>query len=935
MALPDHGPFAAMDEQRFSAHFETLVRLHGLIDDAFYRAATARPDLSDPVAHYVVVGGRAGARPNPRFDGDFLAPYYAAAGLSEPPAYIWLALAGAGGALPANQAEAEHLAAPLRASVLFDTAYYRRRLPQGLDPALHYAVIGEALGWRPSPAFDPDYYVERYPDIAQSGLSPLLHYERHGRFEGRRAVSAADRLELSPLRGTAARAVLVMCHEASRTGAPVLGWNLVRGLGSLAPTVALLLRGGDLEADFRSTASATIGPMTWEDWHPADARRVIARLVATYDFAYAVANSIETQAFVPDLVRAGIPVVALVHEFAAYTRPLAKMRNVFDWASHVVFPAKLSAQSSCDAFPGLDQRPGLHVLPQGRNDPPPRQATPGSAPEVAWIDAAATGDVFLVVGLGAVQLRKGVDLFIAAAAAARRLRPDIPFRFLWVGDGYDPAADSAYSVYLAYQIANSELGDSFRIVDAVDDLRPVYAAADALLLSSRLDPQPNVAIDAICRGIPTVCFRNASGTAEILAADAATARLVAAHGDAHAAAQILCDLADDDSATATLREAVARVGRAAFDMDGYVGQIHRWGRDAAASMTRADWQTLLDSGIVDPDMALPPRTPQLEPGAAEWQVIAQWSVMGLSRDPSANPQFRRPCAGFNPQVYAQARPGACPPGGANPLADWLRAGRPVGPWLREVVIPGDAGGAPADQLPATALHAHLYYAELADDLRTRLAANKTVCDLFLTTDTAKKARHLRSVFARHGARVEVAVVPNRGRDLAPFILEALPWARAAGHEVLGHVHGKRSLGIDAAMGESWRYFLFEHLIGGPATLDLAREAFAADARLGLLMAEDPHLVGWNANRDHADALAARMGIDDLPDHFDFPVGTMFWARTEPLAPLLALGLGWDDFPDEPVGNDGTVLHAIERLVPFITAHAGFGVKGVHVPGVSW
>jgi lipopolysaccharide biosynthesis protein len=310
--------------------------------------------------------------------------------------------------------------------------------------------------------------------------------------------------------------------------------------------------------------------------------------------------------------------------------------------------------------------------------------------------------------------------------------------------------------------------------------------------------------------------------------------------------------------------------------------------------------------------------------------------MGLSRDPAANPQFRRPCAGFNPQVYAQARPEACARGGANPLADWLRHGRPAGPWLRDVVSPDRPAAEPVRDLPAAALHAHLYYAELADDLRARLAANRTACALFLTTDTPDKARHLRSVFAAHRPRVEVLLVPNRGRDLAPFILDVLPRARAAGCQVVGHVHGKRSLGIDAAMGESWRCFLFEHLVGGRfATLDLARQTFAADPRLGLLMPEDPHLVGWNANRDLAVGLAARMGIDGLPDHFDFPVGAMFWARTDALAPLLALGLGWEDFPGEPVAHDGTLLHALERLVPFVVGRAGYGVKGIHVPGVTW
>jgi hypothetical protein len=73
---------------------------------------------------------------------------------------------------------------------------------------------------------------------------------------------------------------------------------------------------------------------------------------------------------VPALARLGVPSVALVHEFAAYIRPVDRMRDVFDWATHVVFPARVVAQSSFAAFPSLERRRGIHVLPQGRVDIP-------------------------------------------------------------------------------------------------------------------------------------------------------------------------------------------------------------------------------------------------------------------------------------------------------------------------------------------------------------------------------------------------------------------------------------------------------------------------------------------------------------------------------------------------------------------------------------
>jgi hypothetical protein len=64
------------------------------------------------------------------------------------------------------------------------------------------------------------------------------------------------------------------------------------------------------------------------------------------------------------------------------------------------------------------------------------------------------------------------------------------------------------------------------------------------------------------------------------------------------------------------------------------------------------------------------------------------------------------------------------------------------------------------------------------------------------------------------------------------------------------------------------------------------------------------------------------------------VGTMFWARTDAIAPLLELDLGWNDYPAEPVPYDGTILHATERLFPVVAQHRGFEIAGTYVPGVA-
>jgi lipopolysaccharide biosynthesis protein len=115
-------------------------------------------------------------------------------------------------------------------------------------------------------------------------------------------------------------------------------------------------------------------------------------------------------------------------------------------------------------------------------------------------------------------------------------------------------------------------------------------------------------------------------------------------------------------------------------------------------------------------------------------------------------------------------------------------------------------------------------------------------------------------------------------------------------------------------------------------MDIIRQAFADDQTLGLVFPEDPFLIGWEENLEIAQGLAARMDLRaPLPPTIDFPVGTMFWARPEALAPLLRLGLNLDDYPDEPLAEDGTILHALERLLPLVAEDAGYHYATTHLP----
>jgi len=236
------------------------------------------------------------------------------------------------------------------------------------------------------------------------------------------------------------------------------------------------------------------------------------------------------------------------------------------------------------------------------------------------------------------------------------------------------------------------------------------------------------------------------------------------------------------------------------------------------------------------------------------------------------------------------------------------------------------------------LHVHFHYPELCAELLAMLFANRSRCDLLLTTNSARKARVLVTETANYRAGdVQIMTVPNRGRDIGGF-LTGLGRTIIERYDVIGHLHSKRSLFLtDRSIGERWRHFIWTNLIGREGgMMDTVLDHMAKDARLGLVFPDDPHLSAWDKNLEVAAQLARRMGLrDQLPPFFNFPLGTMFWARSAALAPLFDLGLDWDSYPVEPAPIDGTILHALERLLPFVVQHQGYRYATTHEPNVTW
>ena len=108
-------------------------------------------------------------------------------------------------------------------------------------------------------------------------------------------------------------------------------------------------------------------------------------------------------------------------------------------------------------------------------------------------------------------------------------------------------------------------------------------------------------------------------------------------------------------------------------------------------------------------------------------------------------------------------------------------------------------------------------------------------------------------------------------------------------------------------------------------MDIILEEMVRMPEIGLVFAGSTNFCTWDGNFELGRALAERMklNVDVSRPFFDYPAGMMFWCRPCALLPLIRTSIDWEEYPPEPLSDDGTICHAIERILPFVCQAQGY------------
>lgn len=233
-----------------------------------------------------------------------------------------------------------------------------------------------------------------------------------------------------------------------------------------------------------------------------------------------------------------------------------------------------------------------------------------------------------------------------------------------------------------------------------------------------------------------------------------------------------------------------------------------------------------------------------------------------------------------------------------------------------------------------ALILHIYYENLAFYCRSYAEHMPEGTDVYVTVPSLEKLKTVKKAFADFPHNIEFRIVGNRGRDVAPFIVGCKDIVNK--YDLICKMHDKRVYQvIPMSLGESWSYKCFENLMKNEIFIENIVATFEEEPYLGMLTPPIPNhgpyypTTGkgeWGENFTVAKQLAETLDIHVNMDPKKEPVaplGSMFWFRPKALRCLFAHDWQYDEMPEEPIADDATVLHAIERIYPFCVQEEGY------------
>ncbi len=178
---------------------------------------------------------------------------------------------------------------------------------------------------------------------------------------------------------------------------------------------------------------------------------------------------------------------------------------------------------------------------------------------------------------------------------------------------------------------------------------------------------------------------------------------------------------------------------------------------------------------------------------------------------------------------------------------------------------------------------------------------------------------------------------NRGRDVSALLVAFRKYI--IGYEYVCFLHDKKEkIVLQKEDTRNWVNCLWDNMLGSEIYIENIIYTLKINEKIGLLVPPNDismkecrlHKRMWGENLYNTQVLAKELGLVCNPNYEDSTIalGTVFWARTSALKKLFWREWKYEDFLPEPLPNDGTLSHAIERILPYVVFDSGFDTNWI-------
>lgn len=229
-----------------------------------------------------------------------------------------------------------------------------------------------------------------------------------------------------------------------------------------------------------------------------------------------------------------------------------------------------------------------------------------------------------------------------------------------------------------------------------------------------------------------------------------------------------------------------------------------------------------------------------------------------------------------------------------------------------------------------AVQAHIFYDDLTGEIINKINNIPVKFDLYITTTDNKKMKIILNYIKTHlkANNYTITVVNNSKEDVFPLLIQMEEIILK--YKYFCHIHSKKT--GNSKLGLNWRRYLLNNLLGDSEVISDILSDFENYEKLGFIFPQNFQMnigitMDWFTNFNKyqnslLDILFPGQLYKVTEKYFDFPAGTMFWARTKSIYQLFQ-----SDKIKEMLKNS-FYPYVIERTLLFVVKINGYYYKKI-------